>query len=553
MPMDVRCPGCNSTFPVTEAATASAVLCPYCDHEFTASLDRSAAANPPPVARPAGTPGKLTGTPRKTGAAAARRRRRDDEDDFDDRDDRDDRAPANGAWLMLAAAVGGLVVIGGLAAAAVLLMGGDDRNAADAPREAVGKPAAVANPAPDANPFPRPETPRPGMAGPKVPRVTTPPRPDPFAPPPDPTPPITPPAFPDPTPAPPPPKPTGFALAPVPGRPLDITPPTLAGETGPVTIDLGGRAETALVGGGGRFVVLHLPAKRKLAVFDASEGRVTREADLDAGADVVLAAGMNTLALADPGRRQLHRYTLPDLVREATGPLPPGAAVVAAAMGSATNGPLLLVTGQTGLPAVSLYDLAAMRPVEGSAGPGLPLPVRPTTVARAAANGTVFTVATPVGKFGPANVLAVRGGKWAWQRVSVAQPVPGPTGEVVFGAGETFTADGRPTGPKVGRTGQAVWLVPAADGPSVLKLTEKREGIGPKAKTTQVLTVHAAGDPQQPRVTVGELPELDGLVDWRTGVPKPLDRHLFYVARANLLVVLPAGGDRLVLRRVEVK
>ena len=53
---------------------------------------------------------------------------------------------------------------------------------------------------------------------------------------------------------------------------------------------------------------------------------------------------------------------------------------------------------------------------------------------------------------------------------------------------------------------------------------------------------------------VGELPELEGLVDWRpTGGPLPLDRHLFYVAEAKLLAVLPSSRDKLILRRVEVQ
>ena len=98
-----------------------------------------------------------------------------------------------------------------------------------------------------------------------------------------------------------------------------------------------------------------------------------------------------------------------------------------------------------------------------------------------------------------------------------------------------------------------MWLVPATSGTSFLKLTEKREGIGAKAKVTQALTVHADQDPQRAVLTIGELPELEGLVDWRSGVPPPLDRHLFYVPQAKLLAVLPASRDRLVLRRVEMK
>jgi hypothetical protein len=54
-------------------------------------------------------------------------------------------------------------------------------------------------------------------------------------------------------------------------------------------------------------------------------------------------------------------------------------------------------------------------------------------------------------------------------------------------------------------------------------------------------------------LTIGELPELEGLVDSRGGVPQPLDRHQFYVPRAKLLAVLPASRDMLVRRRVETK
>ena len=34
MPIDLRCPGCAATIPVTEAGSPSAVECPYCEHEF---------------------------------------------------------------------------------------------------------------------------------------------------------------------------------------------------------------------------------------------------------------------------------------------------------------------------------------------------------------------------------------------------------------------------------------------------------------------------------------------------------------------------------------
>ena len=34
MPIDVRCPGCSASFPVTESGRTSKVECPYCDRRF---------------------------------------------------------------------------------------------------------------------------------------------------------------------------------------------------------------------------------------------------------------------------------------------------------------------------------------------------------------------------------------------------------------------------------------------------------------------------------------------------------------------------------------
>ena len=266
-----------------------------------------------------------------------------------------------------------------------------------------------------------------------------------------------------------------------------------------------------------------------------------------------VAAGLNTLAVIYPARRVVQRYSLPDLTREAAGTFPGG--VYAAAMGSATNGQLFVAAAPpAGPPEVSLYDLAVMRPVAGSNRAPSGVLIQPAVQVRAAANGTLFTAALP-GRMGPAVVFAARDGGWSMgPQLRSPLAIPGPAGEVVYGHGEMFGPDGRSLGPTLSRAGQGVWLVPAARGPSFLKLTEKREKIGAKAKNSQVLTVHTDADAQRAVATVGELPELEGLVDWRpTGGPLPLDRHLFYVAEAKLLAVLPSSRDKLILRRVEVQ
>src|SRR5579885_1455236 len=120
MPIDLRCPGCQSAFPVTEAGRPTAVECPYCEHEFTATPEQLGV-----TARPAPATAAKADAARKP----PRWRRRDDEDDeADEADGHETRGRASGALTMLVvAAVGLLVVFGGIGGASYLLLTMDDK------------------------------------------------------------------------------------------------------------------------------------------------------------------------------------------------------------------------------------------------------------------------------------------------------------------------------------------------------------------------------------------------------------------------------------------
>src|SRR5262249_28138741 len=123
--------------------------------------------------------------------------------------------------------------------------------------------------------------------------------------------------------------PFGAVTAARPGGPQDppaIQPPELSPRT--EAVPLGAPAGDVPAGGGGRYVVLHLPRDRKLAVFDVSAAKVVKH--LPVAADKVkLAAGRDKLlvALADEGLVQ--RWSLTTLEREATARLPVRGAVTA--------------------------------------------------------------------------------------------------------------------------------------------------------------------------------------------------------------------------------
>src|SRR5207248_3618926 len=228
MPIDLRCPGCAATIPVTEAGSPSAVECPYCEHEFTALPEQLGGS-----ARSTAAPAKKSEAKKKAGW-----KRRDDDDEDEDGSGekdrlRDRRGAAGGTWTMLAVAgVGLLVVFGGIGWASYLLLSIDDKPTASAPSSGSG---GGKSGGPSTS---RPDTPSPGITRPNT---ATRPGPGPGRPGPVEPEPITP----DLTPkkAGNPPKksgaapPANFSLTPVPGTPFDIRPTPLAG-SGPVTVEL---------------------------------------------------------------------------------------------------------------------------------------------------------------------------------------------------------------------------------------------------------------------------------------------------------------------------
>lgn len=97
------------------------------------------------------------------------------------------------------------------------------------------------------------------------------------------------------------------------------------------------------VGGGGRYLVLHLPQERKLAVFDVSEAKIKGFVPAD-GSRVKFAAGREKLLVALGGENIIQRWNLATLEREVTAPLPVQYKLSLIAMGSGSDGPLLVAS-----------------------------------------------------------------------------------------------------------------------------------------------------------------------------------------------------------------
>src|SRR5207244_3136932 len=106
-------------------------------------------------------------------------------------------------------------------------------------------------------------------------------------------------------------------------------------------VALPGAVEQLVVGGGGRYIILHLPSKRQLAVFDANEARVVKYLPLAEDA-VKIAAGKDKLFVVLLKNNLIVRYNLRTFEKEVTAQFPvPGAEIFVALMGSHSHGPLV--------------------------------------------------------------------------------------------------------------------------------------------------------------------------------------------------------------------
>jgi hypothetical protein len=356
-----------------------------------------------------------------------------------------------------------------------------------------------------------------------------------------------------------PPEPPPPPYVPTPVQPVVIKPPALNGDK--TVVPLAAPVTDVAVGGAGRYLILHMPNVRRLAVFDANEAKVVREIPVPE-LQVFFAAGMDKLIVALPQSRQLIRYSLATFQQDATAPLPLKSPCTGVALGSASNGPLLLESRNLGQPGERrFFDIVQMKQVDIAQMVQVGLPngrVLPPIMARvrlhAAADGSVFTA-------GHQSFILLKGSGFNTYEVQAdTDLLPGPDGRTLYSCGQMFTAQGKALGPNVSSHGHAVWYVPALHGPYYISLNEARAGE-PATRTTarrpQVnarglqflsLSLHLVGD-RRPLVTLPKLDALNGLVNWLSGAAQPLDQHVFLIPDAELLVILPLAKTQLILHR----
>jgi hypothetical protein len=510
MSVRVCCPDCQATYDLPDGFGGKRVRCPKCRAEFDAPaavdvLEEAEAEIQSQPTRAPSRPGRRDDEPR---------RRRDDEDN-EGRPrrrgpgavSRQSASPPTG--LIVAAVAGGVMLLGCACAGLVFLF--LPRAGQPQPAPAVAQKAAVdkqqadeaADIARDPRPpqWPAPEGPPPAAG-----------------------------------------RDDGRALAPgpiPPPRRVDIRPPALDGDR--AELALPAPAADVAVGGDGRFLVLYLPARQQFAVFDANKAAIVKS--IPAADNVKFAAGMDKLVVLHPDGT-VERWSLLTFEREATGTLRMEVPPVAVAMGSASNGPLL-VSGVDWprLGETAFFDVLAMKRLEMSFDPHGFFNTSPTVFLRASADGRTFAC-VPNGFDG--NTLtctwsAGRVRKYAGQGGTF--PVPGPDGRTLYTGNGPYTVDLRLL------AANGTPCLPAHHGPYYLTLP--RADGGPGGLDRGTVSVHLEGDGRPFASLAG--------VDLPAGLPgaepdKLLrDRRVHLIPDARLLVTIPPGNDRLVLRRFDAE
>jgi hypothetical protein len=316
---------------------------------------------------------------------------------------------------------------------------------------------------------------------------------------------------------------------------VPIAPAEVAG--GHQEIALPGQARDVCVGGGGRYLIFHVPTARKLVLFDVSTLKVVKSLSVTTD-DLMFAAGMDKLVVLYPAEKTIVRYDLATLKPEADVPLEARQRPTFIAMGSGTAGPLIL----GGVPAQNNASKMALTFLETESFKEVKIDKvegenKVTTAA--AANLRVSADGRTLGlwwaQLVPSGVQIARleGNtiKLSYRNDAAGEVTPGPDGQRVFTEQGAYDLDAKPVEPRAA-------VVPAVEGAGYLTLT------GPAAGKRSIAVFGLAAD--KPLATFDNLPGFDGMRDpfERDNPNLALDHKLFWVPSAGVLIVIPPAADK---------
>jgi S1-C subfamily serine protease len=318
-------------------------------------------------------------------------------------------------------------------------------------------------------------------------------------------------------------------LSPADPATVAITPPALTGDK--VVKRLPEGFSEVVVGGGGRYLIFHLPKLKKLAVFDVNEGRVTKYIPLTE-TTIAFAAGLDAVVVGLRSAGKLERWSLTTFELEKSAATPFQEEIGTMLMGHGSNGPVV-VNGY-------FLDLATFRPLpildpkgqERPLGGGWRIP---------SGDGTVYggwnTHLSP----SSATSFVMEGSVVKrYDSGDLRHVVPGPDGRTVYtgkGICAATLERGNPDDASYG------YCLPAVRGEYFLSLTSATGGKGGG------FTVYLRGL-KQPIAKLDKAEHGLSFDGWDRESFGPW-RRVYFIPDAKVIAVLPPSNDQVVLYKFD--
>jgi S1-C subfamily serine protease len=288
------------------------------------------------------------------------------------------------------------------------------------------------------------------------------------------------------------------------------------------------------VGGGGNYLVLHLPGQKKLAIFDVMRRRLAHSIDLSED-KALFAAGASKLMILYPASGIVERWALRNPVKEASSTLVMKVPAIAVTMGSASEGPLTISGSNHPILGETVFlDIWKLQRIEKDFNKYDFIRTGPEVTLRASADGKFFVCREHTSS--GLEIIA-----WDGERFNkiggpgLANAAPGPDGKVLYSEQGRYSIDGKKL------DGASSPCVPAQRGDYYVSLKQ--------------VTAHWNADIyREGEITPVSTVESIELGPWELVRKPPLsvDRRIHLVPEAKLLIVIPSSNDRLLLYPLDV-
>jgi S1-C subfamily serine protease len=311
--------------------------------------------------------------------------------------------------------------------------------------------------------------------------------------------------------------------------------------------------------GGGGYLVVFFKKLRKLGVFSLAKRKFSSYISVPSS-EILYTAGRNYIVAVDPGNGLIMRYSLFDGKRELTQRVPVTGIVQRIAMGSNTDGPLLVrwAVGSSALDR-AVYDLVditsmrkttnqSIRPRNGS--------YRDNVHLRPSADGSVVGIwATSHSPTGLGCLIFYGNSvERKYEHNSVGHVVPGPKGQYLYTSSGYYSNSLKSLSEDLRKSRQP--LIPGLEGPYFIGLSAadtKRSSY--YDREYDMINVYLTGN-STPLFSYKIDTAVTGKISRRRGDNRgsdfSLDRRIYFLPSSGLLVIIPDVADKIVLSPLDV-